>query len=212
MEQAWARSKNHKSNRAGAMDLDNKIDGVIGGIYTLLKNNTELLDSNDPLNLASVKIIASLFPNGVKPIIFKPFEDQLVLNDTIIKRLKEDLSAETQIVGITAYLDRLTSLNQAFRGELNKLSSKEMSFDVLEAARAKGNLNIRHITAVILGTPDQLTEAAQTQQSVLLAPILDQCHRVREARKSRRRPRDINPQTGEESDGELAGTPSDEIK
>ncbi len=44
----------------------------------------------------------------------------------------------------------------------------------------------------------QETEAADTARRAFLSPIIDQCERVRLARKGRRVARDVDPATGEE--------------
>ena len=52
--------------------------------------------------------------------------------------------------------------------------------------------------AVTLGTYDEMTEEAQEKRQTILSPILDQAERVRQARKGRRNPQDVDPDTGEE--------------
>ena len=94
--------------------------------------------------------------------------------------------------------ERLISLNQEFNAELEKSTKKELQFEELEAARERGNLFVRQVVAVTLGSHYQETEEAAEKREKLLNPILDQCERVRQARKGRRKAQDIDPETGEE--------------
>ena len=48
------------------------------------------------------------------------------------------------------------------------------------------------------GTYDEMTEEAREKRQSILSPILDQAERVRQARKGRRNPQDVDPDTGEE--------------
>ena len=198
MERSWARSRNVSKARGEASVIDGKIDGVHGAIHGTLGNHINVLPSDDPIAAASKKIVAQIYPEGVQPVITLPFEDQLALNDNVVSRLTGDLRDDATTTGITAYVERLTTLNNAFRDELQKYQIKETGYDVIEAAQNEGNLFVRRVTAVVLGTYHQNTEEAAARRQTLLAPILDQCERVRRSRKGRRAPQDIDPETGAE--------------
>ena len=93
---------------------------------------------------------------------------------------------------------QLEALNIQFKTQLTKSKSKEIDYDELEAARDRGNLFIRRIAAVILGTFHEETEEAAKKRQALLSPFLEQADRVRLLRKGRRLPQDIDPETGDE--------------
>ena len=69
---------------------------------------------------------------------------------------------------------------------------------MLEAARDKGNLNVRRIVTLALAENHEETDEAVELTQKLLHPILDQCERVRHARKGRRPLQDVDPETDEE--------------
>jgi hypothetical protein len=199
MERSWARSRHLSTARGEAASIDGQIDGVYGAIHGTLKNHVHVLSGADPIAGAAQTILSQIFPEGVQPIITLPFEDQLVVNDNAVSRLNGgDLSAAASTAGIGAYAARLKTLNDAFRVELRKSQTKETSYDVIEAAQTEGNLFVRRIAAVVLGTYHQNTEADAARRQALLSPILDQCERVRRSRKGRRAPQDIDPETGVE--------------
>jgi hypothetical protein len=198
LEQSWSRSKSVTKTRGQSAVLDGQIDGVIGVIYTTANSHISALDPSDPLVADSKKIIAKLFPEGVAAIIHQAFEEQLVSNDTIVAALKGELSEAAARIGVGKFVERLESLNERFRQELKKFQVKETDFSRVQAAQDRGNLFIRRTVAVILGTYHQETEEAQAMRRTLTAPILEQCDRVRQLRKSRRNAADVDPETGED--------------
>jgi hypothetical protein len=198
LERAWARSRTVSKARGASQDLDNRIDGLWGASHTTLTNNVALLSADDPAAQASKQIIKQAFPEGVRPIITLPFEEQLVVNDTLLERLAGDLADAAKSAGISTYVARITALNDAFRDQLDESEKKEISFDKVSAANDRGNLFVRRIVAVVLGTHHQETEAAAEARRALLEPILEQKARVKQARQGRRQPPDVDPETGEE--------------
>ena len=75
LEDAWARSKNISTARGKSLQIDNRIDAVLGTIYSILSENLRVFDAEHPLVISSTKIISQLLPEGVKPIITLPFEE-----------------------------------------------------------------------------------------------------------------------------------------
>ncbi|MBN2530191.1 MAG: hypothetical protein JXR76_27620 [Deltaproteobacteria bacterium] len=204
MELAWARSKEVSSARGQAVQIDNQIDGLLGAIQSSLKSTVAVLPGNDPVAVAAQKLIAQLFPEGVRAIITLSFEDQLVVNDAIIQRLTGELAGEAGTTGILPFVNRLETLNAQFRTELENSDKKEIHYNTIAAANDKGNLYLRRITAVILGAWNADTPEDTQKRQTLLAPILDQCDRVRLARKGRRAALDVDPDTGKELGDEPA--------
>ena len=204
MENAWVRSKKISKARGASAQIDNKIDALLGAIHSRLVDNIPLFNREHPIVIASQRIIDQLFAEGVRPIITLPFEEQLVKNQTIINRLKGDLKEDVATTHIGDYLAQLESLNILFRAQLKESKTKEISYDELEAARDRGNLLVRRVVAVILGTFHEETEEAVGKRQALLSPFTEQAERVRLLRKGRRNPQDIDPETGEE--GSLEGT------
>jgi hypothetical protein len=198
MERAWTRSKKVSKARGNAVVLDNSIDGIIGSIQSTMLNHKVALAPNNPIVKAADIILSQLFPEGVKPIITLPFEEQLSVNDDIVNRLKTDLKEACALTGIAGYVENLETLNEAFRLELRKTATKETTFDVIEARQAEGNLFVRQVVALVLGTFYQKTAEASEKRSALLKPILDQCERLRQSRKGRRPAGDVDPDTGDE--------------
>ena len=200
MERSWTRSRNLSTARGKSFEIDHQIGGLMGTFHSALSGHLFAFQPEDPICIASKRIIDQIFPEGVRPVVTLPFEEQLAVNDDIIFQLREDLAEMVADAGVASYVERLVPLNEAFRSELDNSKSKEIDFNRLDVAKTKGIFFVRRIAAIILGTYWEETPEAVEAQRALLAPILEQCERVRQARKGRRAPRDIDPQTGEEID------------
>ncbi len=198
LERSWARSRKLPRARGNAATLDAQIDGTLGAAFSTLKNQISVLPAKNPVVVASQTIVSQVFPEGIRPIITLTFENQLTVNDTIVARFKGDLKDAVAAAGIQSYADQLDTLNEAFRIELEKYPRKETGYDAIEAADARGNLFIRRIAAVILGTFHQETAEAAERGAALIRPILEQGERVRQNRKARKSARDVDPETGME--------------
>ena len=77
MERAWARSKQVPKARGESVNIDNRIDSLLGVIHSILSNHIAGLEPDDPVVESSKRIIEQAFPEGVRPIIHLPFEEQL---------------------------------------------------------------------------------------------------------------------------------------
>jgi hypothetical protein len=210
-EAAWRRSRNPARNRGEAALHDGKNDRLIGAIGRHLDAALALEDDSAQWKAAR-QLSDSLFPGGVAALTTQVFEEQLASNDQLIAAMRGDLANEVETLGLKRFVDALAESNEAFRAELSKQEKPEISFDELDAARQEGNRLLRRVVARVLGASTEQSPAADKQKLALLAPILDQARRIRAARRGRRPPVDVDPQTGAElplSDGE-PDTPSTE--
>jgi hypothetical protein len=107
---------------------------------------------------------------------------------------------------ITHYVDRLQALNARFGAELKKSTGKPIRFDELAASRDTGNLNLRRITAVVLGRFSSDSDADAALRRTLLGPILDQCARVRFREEARQMPEEPDSNTKDASESGEEGT------
>ncbi len=115
IERSWARSKSVPTARGESATLDSRIDGLLGAVYATLNSNVSLFEADDPAAADSRKILAELYPEGVVPIITLPFEEQLVINDSIIASLKGKFAEAAKRAGVDRYVERLEAVNELFR-------------------------------------------------------------------------------------------------
>ena len=93
---------------------------------------------------------------------------------------------------------------EAFFDTLGLFFCRLIEIRGLEAARDQGNLNIRTIVTVTLSEFRNESADGARPGHQILQPILEQCDRVRQARKGRRPIQDVDPNTGEELAEEAA--------
>lgn len=196
-EGAWRRSRSVSVARGDATVRDAEVDRVIGAIYALIESTMEVKDES-PEYTAARKLRGRLFPEGVAPIVQRVHEEQLAANDELIPELTTTHKSEAQVLHLGRYIEALGRANEAFRAELTKQPAPEIRFDVVQAARDRGNLNLRMAVARILGASTDLTPEAETARGSLLAPILDQVRRIQAGRRGRRVVVDVDPNTGED--------------
>ena len=118
LERAWTRSRNISKARGESVKLDSKIDTVHGVMHSTVKDNIAAFSTEDPIVDASKHIIDQIYPEGLRPIVKLPFEDQLLVNDTIIARLKGDLKeeAEKRRALVDPILEQVERIRQARKG------------------------------------------------------------------------------------------------
>jgi hypothetical protein len=197
MEAAWRRSRSTSAARGEATVRDAEVDRIIGAIFSLLESAMAVKDDSDEYKAAR-ELHGQLFPGGVAPLVQLAHEDQLAANDGLMLALTTTHKGATQTLNLGRYVEALGRANDAFRGELGKQPVPEISFDTVQAARDRGNLNLRMAVARILGASTDLTPEAEAERGSLLAPILEQVRRIRAGRRGRRRVVDIDPKTGED--------------
>ena len=198
LEQQWARSRRISKARGRSVAVNQQMNRIHGALHGTLASAIAALPEENSVRTASQTILNQLYPQGAHPIVILPFEEQLVANDTIVSRLTGDLASEAWEASIYHFVEQLSTLNNQFRGELERRAPKEVEFSVLAAARRRGNLFLRRIIAIALGTYHQEDDASRAALNDLVTPILDQCRRVQNARKGRRTPPDVDPVTGRE--------------
>lgn len=209
-EDAWRRSRNTSAARGEAAARDLEVDRIISALAGHLETALAIKDGSGEYQAAR-KLYGQLYPEGVAPIINQPYEDQLAANDGLMLKLTTTLKNEAQTLNLGRFVEALGRANEAFRVELNKAAKVEISYDQVQAARDRGNLNLRMTVARILGASAELTPEAEAQRATLLAPILEQARRIRAARRGRRRVGDVDPTTGEDLvDAPVAGPSVDE--
>jgi hypothetical protein len=200
---AWARSRNLPKARGESAAVNDQVNAVYSSMYSTLGNHLSALPSDHPISIAARTILGQIFPEGLKPIVFLSFENQLSMSEIVLARFKGepekgDLHEAAAVSGITSYVEQLGELNDKFRDELEKFARKETSYDVIEAAESRGNRFMKRLVALIIGTYHQETKEAEERRNTLLGPINEQCERMRQGRKGRRPAQDVDPETGDE--------------
>jgi hypothetical protein len=160
---------------------------------------------------------AALFPSGVKDLTSRPFAEVHVYVQTVLKRAAEiDLVAPIKVLpDLPALLEQLHKLNDEYGLLLQRPPEPTRAQVRAEVAAVREQLG--ELVAYIIGWYAR-EQGDKAERDHLLQPVFDQNEAVRKLRRRRRRPSDIDPETGDElpedpgSDDELPGDelPGDE--
>ena len=193
LEHKWLQAKNHSIGPA-AVKLDNSIDGTLSSLADMLRATADV-PMELPTKAPAKKLLEELFPAGLTGIVNLAHEEEVAAVEVLLRRMTQDFAAETQMLRLEPYVERLQELTDALRAELVKKPKDVLSFDVLRAAQEEGHRMLLETVARILGAfPGQ--GADEKQRARLLGPIWRQNEDIRQSRRRRRTPPDVNPETG----------------
>lgn len=194
VRKAYDRSRSASQARGKAVALDNAIDRIIGAVAHTAQANLNAMPEDDPVHVASAKLLRLILPLGASAVTTLPFEDEL----NAVQGMLADLDGQpglAEAAGVSHLIERLRTLTPAFEAELNKTKTI-VEFKQVEAAQARMQTALMLLVAQLIATwgddPPALSRA--------FAPIDFQCSRVRALRSSRRTVRDVDPESGEEID------------
>lgn len=195
LEHKWLQAK-HETVGPHAMKLDNEIDRTVGALVSLLRAYSDA-PMDTPAKAPAAKLLGELFPAGLNGIINLAHEEEVAALEVLLGRMKKDLAAEVKALPVVApYVEGLASLTAALRAELEKKRKDTISFDVVRAAQDNGHAMLLQTVARILGAFPGGGEE-EKKRAALLRPIWRQNEDVRLSRQRRRRPSDVDPDTGD---------------
>lgn len=198
LEAEWAtQRKVATSARGRASKIDPAVDRLVTALSETLQNPIRSLPEGHELRKLAQGFVDRYFPNGAVAITTLPYDEELVRVEWLHTHLTAT-GAEAATLGLTPYLAELASVLPQYRAELEILRPKGIRYDDLQAERKRSNEALLRVVARVAdewGDDDQ----AEIRES-LLAPILAQNDRIGDAYRSRVAPKDVDPQTGVETD------------
>lgn len=205
LEGLWSAGQTGK--RPVPRDFDPRIDRTLLIIEQMLIACGEDLDPE--IARYAAELASQLFPQSVTEHIRLPFIDQLQANENVLTVLEAPERREwVDRLGLRIYTRRLRALNDGFRQALLARDAEPaVKFDDVRAARDKAQANYVAIAARIGGMYCDDEDAELRTE--LLAPIMEQNEELRIWRRRRRRPVDIDADTGEPLDN---GTGDDDAE
>lgn len=199
LELGYSRAQSQRTSARGDATLvDNQIDEQIVAIHKSLEAS-RIGDDDDPVVKAAREMLTEFFPQGVRAITHRTFEEQLSIMETMMVSLKGDFAAQVALLHLDRPIERLGRLIELFRKELEQEKTVEVTFDQVRAIRDDLHEQVcKVVVAVLFSLNDDHHRGARKQRERLFAPLLDQQERVAEARRRNRVPTDVDPETGEE--------------
>jgi hypothetical protein len=195
--QAEATGRSRYGRRAGV--VDRRVDDVVVGIEGHLVARERVFGAHSQRGADAALVRSKLLPQGagaITKLAFIPEHERI--NALLERARKEDISAIVQrITELPEMLAELETQNTEYGATLGAYDSERPASDELVAAQARGQEIMAEVTAMIVARYARQPERREEREA-LLEPILRQQEDIRLARQRRRRPRDIDPDTGVE--------------
>ena len=197
LEAAWARQRKLAgASRGRASKIDPSVDRLVTALSDTLQTPLRSLDETHPLRKLAQELIALCFPSGAFAVTSLPYDEELVMVEWILEQL-DTRSEDAATLGLTAYIAALSEILPQYRAELSEMKPKGMSYDDLQAARRKTHARLLRVVARIVD--EWGDDAHEETLYTLLTPVVFQNDQVAEYYRRRVAPKDVDPQTGEET-------------
>lgn len=182
-----------------AIAIDKRVDDVLVGTEAHLVAQERVYGARSERGADAALVREKLLPQGAGAITKLAFVPEHERIKALIARAREaDLAAVVaRIPELPEMIAELEALNIEYGTMLGAYDRDRPAPDELLAAQARGQEILAEVTAMIVARyarqPDRRDE-----REALLEPILRQQEDIRLARQRRRRPRDLDPDTGVE--------------
>ncbi len=181
-----------------AVEMDNRVDHCIVGLYGHLESQTRLY-RDMPQGLAATKVLSHLFPSGPGEITQLPYAQQHSTVLGLLEAAESEVLADdiAQLPLLPEILERVRAINEQYAAVLNAYSDVPRS-EVVREAQAQGQDMMAEVYILILAHGMDGTPESVEVRDLLLEPIDRQNEAIRQARRRRRPAQDIDPDTGAE--------------
>jgi hypothetical protein len=184
---------------ADAPVLDRRADGAVIGIETHLEAQERVYGESSPRGIDAAFLRKKLFPQGAGAIARLPYVPEHERISAVIERAREpEIAAVVErIPELSDMLEELETVNREYGNALGAYDRDRPASEELLAAQARGQELLAEVAAMIVARYALLPDR-RAEREALLEPILRQNEEIRLARQRRRKPRDIDPDTGVE--------------
>ncbi|MEM9459374.1 MAG: hypothetical protein AAGF11_34665 [Myxococcota bacterium] len=180
------------------LKLDNVLDKKITGLDGFLDSQERLYGEDSEPGQAAATIRRAILADGAAAITQLSFEQQSEAVDAMLTRLdQEDLADSLALVaGLTAHIEQVRDCHAAYRDALSKDVARGPNREQLRTMQTQGQELLAQSVVLVLAHHIASQDLEITRE--LLAPIDRQSEAIRNARRRRRRPTDVDPTTGED--------------
>lgn len=201
MEQEMRFKAGHEGGAYGvdARLIDQLVDRALTGLDGYLDSQERIYGEGSQRGDAASAIRQALFPEGPGAITKLPYGEQHERAGVLLARVAdEDLAAHVSALpDLPSMLAELGALNQEYGSVLKDYAQDVPTRVELRQANERGQAYLAE--TMILALAHFVTAAPEDHEGLdfVLEPVLRQNAMVRDARRRRRRPEDIDPDTGE---------------
>lgn len=201
---AWRARSMRASNRAS--ELDPGVDRGVNAISSMAHNWARVMPAEHPKAVASQRVLAAAYPQGVSAITNQPYVEQLASVTTLLKLFETPaIKADIATIGATDLVAYLHTLVADYRTEVSTMAEQPpVSTDTVMANQAQGQRNLVLVLARLLGLAVDHADDA----TYLFAPVAEQQRALARQHRARSVVSDVNPSTGEEVADESVSVPS----
>jgi hypothetical protein len=203
-------------------EIDTDLDRTLGALYAVLEAKHRALKPDSKERAAVARILDLAFPNGVfATILLTHPEEAAVVARLVAMMLPIDdarslvletpadeqwdwrgkLAKDVETAGLAGVVSELADLHAEFDAAL-KLGkpAPAVTKDEARAANATGQEYLLGLVAAIVGRWPRPTDVDAKTRGAVLRPILQQNDAIAAYYRRQRRPKDIDPATGENVD------------
>ena len=182
--------------------IDVLIDGCLGGFDDTFTGTSRSLGADHPKTKAALRLQSVMFPLGLAAVVQKPFVEEVELVTEILKALEQEApKADVILLHMEDNVERLRALNAQYRAALEAEAPREILFKEVTQAAGDSHAQMLAVVVGVLSRFDQDHDPAHlAARQDLLGEILKQHRAISDARRTRRAPKDIDPDTGVEVD------------
>jgi hypothetical protein len=198
LELQWAGHESRK-HAPGAPAVDAELDRALSALSETINAKLVAFGLGSDVGQAALRVRQHVFPMGVQAITALTYVEQHESVCTMLGLLGPggELSEQAQVLRVEDLIERIDQINERYGKLLRSGSVRNGMHDRIRKAQAEGQRNLLRVVAWILGhyqDDDRDLEARLT----LLGPIVREQEAIRVHRRNRRRPTDVDPETGEE--------------
>ncbi len=205
IEAGWAlQSAPRRQGAEGGVSktIDVLIDGCLGGFDDTFTGTARSLGADHPKAKAALRLQRAMFPLGLAAVVQLPFVEEVETITEILKALEQEApKADVILLHMEDNVERLRALNAQYRAALEAEAPREILFKEVTQAAGDSHAQMLAVVVGVLSRFDQDHDPAHlAARQDLLGEILKQHRAISDARRTRRAPKDIDPDTGVEVD------------
>ncbi|GAB4541207.1 MAG: hypothetical protein Tsb0020_54190 [Haliangiales bacterium] len=205
MRNAAAARRLHAEPETGL--VDSAVDGAIVGLDGLLVAQ-ERAFADEPRGAAAGRLRRALLPRGVRAVTSLPYAQQHEQVDALLRRARSPELADNvaEVPEVAPFLERIGALNERY-GEVLRMVDESPTRAEINAAEDRADDILSETVAAIVAhfamppasqaAPTNAADVAEARDA-LLEPIWQQNEALRQQRRRRRQPLDVDPESGVE--------------
>ena len=191
----WRAGRKLKKGRAGVMQLDARVDGLLGSTFEHLRRVVRSLAPAHPHRKFAELLLAEHFPDGAGALTRLPFEEELDEAEALLEALQAEANQRLVAeLGLVFWRDQLAEALPEYDAAIRQRAGNPLAFAEVRAARLELQERVAAVQITILylslGQPDV--------RARLGAPLQEQHDKISAAYRAQVRPKDVDEESGAE--------------